>query len=1105
MRAEEYLIYTESRMEKYFKKIKIVSEANLPFTEYESILNRFNEILSHNTTHQDRVVNLIWNCAPRTALLLTVNYAIYNYDGNFWGQFKNDISLLKDQKWKVKFLKQIQLENLEFFARNSNQKYVENILGHAGIPKHNIEGFIKNVIDPAASFDLTAEEVIESVKKGKNYGSVVKTYGLFKSVKDFIKLENSVSNSLISRCIEVWREQERPFPEKYRDYLPDHILDEFERYASKDLLNKVNQHRQQRLSRPVLNYSTQYQNVFIKLPIQRFNNKEQVKVEWNITSDGNSIIIPTKIYTSDEEQEYIVDSKNGEHPVSPMSDYTVHLLIDSEIKGEWSFYLDKVAVFDTNSYELLNKSYLSNTNVMIILHKDEKEIIENCKNDYLVKPLFDKWSGYLEIDLYLEKPDTLVFSDTTLIFNPLRNLMEIDGARFTNVKAESAIYTDEPIIKLDSDIVSLSEDFSKWNLKLYHPFSKSTVWKKLSELEIEQSSKGIEINLLQLLDGKDQPFGKYSLRLTGVLGHDQSIDFIYISREDFSFTVEEQEINVETSLIIDFTIPTTFNVEKKNDNKTIFEIPTHPNFVRGNLLNLKTKEKLDLKLYSSNISCELVSPTGTLPLGMTFNATEFELSSTHVLLDLENPSLLLSGKTVAISLVERLKTGEMAKKTFNCRVGRKHILDLRYFESLHKVSGKRTIGLKIDEMGIMEKVVTIETEWILKSVSFSPSDSDTLSFECSFQPEKLKMRIWSFNSQRELISEQEIETPSNIVHFKKEEILDGYYIFKLEEVVDDDFFDIFEEVSYPSTLDDHTKLLKVERTAVLPSFAEWLLLLDINGEEKEWEKEELEELIRFMWDKKTVIESLLLKDYNLCCDFGLQNIDLLLELVQLENNAEVASFICKIAGYQEWDPDSFSIAVENRLEKAGKVVYYAPPKLSLFSTLSQRERAISFQRKIKISQYIKGFSIEHEYLSFLNEIDTSESYRSKVEVFYANHKSALDEVLLGLKTQQLISKENINQLNSRRIATDNDFYDFPFYIGLSALTCALIIDHESKMDTQTLFSLRQAIPALYDIAANWFLHDLVHWKEKLVADKMALINLEERKHKYGHPSFTWKD
>lgn len=1104
MRAEEYLIYTESRMDKYFKKIKIVSEANLPYTEYEKILSTFNKILSQNTTHQDRVVSLIWNCAPRTALLLTVNYAIYNYDGNFWGKFKNHISLIKDQQWKMKFFKQIQLENLELFTRNSNQKYVENILGHAGIPKHNIADFIKNVIDPAASFDLTAEEVIESVKKEKNYGSVVKTYGLFKSVKDFIKLENSVSNGLISRCIEVWREQERPFPEKYRDYLPDHILDEFEKYASQDIPIKVNQHRQQRLSRPVLSYSTQFQNVFIKLPIQRFNNKERVEVQWEIISAGSSIKIPTQKYTTDEEQEYIVDSKNGEHPVTPLNDYTVHLLINGEIKGEWSFYLDKVAVFDTNSYELINKSYLSNSNVMIILHEDEKEIMDKCKNDYQVKPLLEKWRGYLEIDLYVDKPDTLAFSDTTLVFNPLRNLMVIEGDRITNVKAESVVYTNEPIIALDSDIVSLSDDFSKWNLKLYHSFSKTTVWKKLNELDINRTSKDIKISLLQLLNGNEKPYGKYSLRLTGVLGHDQSIDFVYISGEDFSFSVKDEEIRVETSPLIDFTIPTIFNVQKKNEKETFFKVPAHPNFVRGNLLNIRTKEKLDLKMYSANISCELVSPNGTLPLGMTFNTTELELTNTHVLLDLENPSLSLNGKTVIVSVVERLKNGDMAQKTFNCRVGRKHILDMKYFGNLNNTYGKRSIGLIINELAVKEKVITIETEWVLNSVSFQPSDSESLSFECSFQPEKLKMRIWSFNFQKELVTEKEIETPSRTANLNKEDLPDGYYLFNVEEVVEDDFFDIFEEVTYPTSLGNHTKLLKVERTGKIPTFAEWLLLLDTNGEEKEWDKDELEKLIMFIWQKKSVIEPLLLNDYNLCCDFGLQNIDQLLDFIRLERNVDIASFICKIAGYQEWDPDSFNLAMVNRLDKSGKAVHYTPPTLKLFAALSQRERAISFQRKIKKSQFLKGFSINHEYLSFLNEIDTSESYRYKVEVFYANHKSALDDVMLSLQNQQLITRENLNQLNSRKIATNNNLYNFPFYIGLSALTCAMIIDHESKMSAHTLFLLRQAIPSLYEIAAEWYLHDLVYWKEKLVADKVALINLEERKQKYGHSSFTWK-
>ena len=1104
MKVEEYLNYTESRMAKYFKEIKIVSEANLPYTEYTKILDNLNKILSHHINRQGDLVKLIWNLAPRTALLLTVNYAIYNYDGNFWGNFKRDISLSKDHEWKIRFLRQIEFEKLELFNKNSNQKYVENILGHAGIPKHNIAGFIKNVIDPAASFDLTADEVIESVKKEKNYGSVVKTYGLYKSVKDFIKLDNSVSNSLVSRCIEVWREQERPFTEKYRSYLPDHILDEFEKYASQEVNTKIRLTRQHRIARPLLSYSTQHQNVFIKLPIQRFDNKEPAKIEWKLISDEDTFIIPTKLYVSNEEQEYIVDKKNGEHPVSPLNNYTVHLLIDGEIKGEWSFYLNQVTVFDTASYEQLNKTHLSNSNMLLIVHESEYKKIESSKNDYLVRPLFNKWKGYFEVDLYLDQPDVLEFSNTVLTLNPKRNLMEMQGSKVENLKAQTAIYTDQPVIKIDSAIFSINENISKWSLKLHHPYSKTTLRKSLSELEYRQTPDGILIDLMSLYSGKDRLFGRYSISLTGVLGHDQSIEFLYIAREDFSFSVHGQEIHVVTSPSIDFTIPTILNVEKKSETENSFKLPSHPNFARGNLLNLQTKEKLDLKLYSSNVSCELVTDAGAQALGKTFNANEFNLAQSHVLLDLENPSLFNASRSVAVTLREKLKTGEVAQKTFNCRVGRKHILNMNYFEGLHNASGKRTIGLSIPELDVTGKVVTVETEWILNSVTVPNVSNDYLSFDCSFQPENLKGRIWSFNPQKELVIEQEIRYPTNLLQLSEKQLPDGYYIFELHEVEEDDFFDIFDEVVYPIALDNHKKFIKVERKAKVPSFVEWLLLLDGNGEEREWELTELERFLKFIGNKKLIMEPLLLAAYSSCCDFGLQNIDLLLEIIKKEENDELTSFICKIAGYQEWDPDSFTIAMQKQLETVNSAALYAPGNMGMLSSFSRRERAISFQRKIKKGQFIKGFSIHHEYLSFFDKIDNDESYRSRIEAFYTKHKDALDSVLVALTELQLISRENINRLNMRRAASSNDLYDFPFYIGLSALTCALIIEHESKMDTEILAALRRAIPALYDLAEDWYLHDLVHWKDKLVSDRKSLIILQERKQRYEHPSFAWK-
>lgn len=1107
MKVEVYLNYTESRVSKYFKEIRIVSEANLPYDKYIKILNNFNKILKHDIDHQTNIVNFIWTLAPRTALLLTVNYAIYNYDGNFWGNFKRDISLKKDHEWKIRFLRQLEFEKLELFNRENGQKYVENILGHAGIPKHNIAGFVKNVIDPAASFDLTVDEVIESVKKEKNYGSIVKTYGLYKSVKDFIKLDNAVSNSLVSRCIEVWREQDRPFTEKYKNYLPDHILEEFEEYASKEITTKIQQTKQHRLARPVLSYSTQYQNIFIKLPIQRFSDKLYEQVEWRLISGDTSINVPTKRYISKEEQEYIVDDKNGEHPVKPLNDYTVHLLIDGEVKGEWSFYLDRVTVFDTVSYEQLNKNYLSNSNMLLIVHENEYKNVENSKNDYLVRPLFDEWQGYYEIDLYLEKPDVFEFSNAVLTLNPMRNLMEIEGARVEGVKAQTDVYTDKPLIKINTAIFSINEDISKWSIKLHHEFSKKTIWKSLSELKFTKAVGEIKIDFSTLFNDREEPFGRYSLSLTGMLGHDQSVDFIYISRKDFSFAIREQNISVLTSPSTDFTIPTIFNVEKKSEIESSFKLPNHPDFVRGNVLNLQTKEKLDFKIYSSKVSCELVTDVGAQKLGETFNSNEFDFEHSHVLLDLENPSLLNDGKSIEVTLRERLKTGEVAQKKFSCRVGRKHILNLNYFEGLHQTNGRRTIGMYISELNVTEKVVTVETEWKIKSVRTPNSNEGFLSFECSFQPEKLKARLWSFDYTKELIGEYEINHPANSLQLTKEMLPDGYYIFELNEVEEDDFFDIFEEVVYPHSSGSHRKFIKVERTVAVPSFVQWLLLLESDGEEKEWELPELEKLLKFIWNNESIIESLLLEDYSSCCDFGLQNIDLLLEIIKKEQNEEFTSFICKVAGYQEWDPASFKVAMQNQLEKKNLSVEYTPVKISLLSSFSRRERALSYQRKIKKAQFFKGFSLHHEYLSFFDKIDNDELHRLKIEDFYEIHKDTLDGLFVSLKKLELISSENINLLNTRRIMSDKDVYDlysFPFYIGLSALACALVIEHESKMETETLLALRQAVPALYDVAEGWYLHDLVYWKDKLVSDQKTSIILRERKLQYEHPSFAWK-
>ncbi|WP_394190939.1 hypothetical protein [Paenisporosarcina quisquiliarum] len=1106
MGIEEYLIKTERKMKILFQEIQILSEVKITYKDYLTILGNFKKILErYDAKKQSKIVGVLWQNAPKTCLVITVNYAIYNYDGNFWGKFKNEISLIKDHDWKVYFLRQLKFESVVIFGENSAQKYVENILGHAGIPKNNIHELIKNVIEPAAIYDLNVEEIIESVKKGRNDGSIVKTYGLYKSVKDFIRLDNLVSNNLLSRCLEVWKENDRPFTEKYRSYLPDHILEEFEGYANQKALSGTSS-KHFRIARPILSYSPEFQNVFIKLPIQRFGKNEPSSIEWRIFSKDTDFHVVTKKYSSPEsgEVEFIVDRKNGEHPVKPLSDYTVNLIIDGKIDGEWAFYLDEKVVFDVKTYNQINKNFITIPNVLLIVNEQAFNIIDKGINKYIVRPLSGYWLGFYEIDLFITEIDSLEFETNTVLLNPLRSLMTINGELFDNVKSDTTIYINQPFVNIDADIQSISKDLSKWNIRLSHTYTKKTLRKNINEINCT-STNGISINLSDLFYEMGEVSGKYSLSLTGVLGFDESIEFIYLSENDFNFSINNgTQMYVTTSESYDFTIPTILEVETRNDLIKSFSIPTHPQYVNGNLLNKISNERIELILYTNLISYEIRMQNETKPMGLTVETTHFDFNKTTILLDLENPSLFKDKNTLMVILKEKLKTGEYASKTFNCRKGRKHVLELDFFQNLHGTASKRTIALSIPELDILEKVVTVETEWILETVHTPSLTNNQLSWNCSFQPEQLTARIWSFRVENNLFLEKKVDNSLDSLNVDMKELKEGYYIFELAEYEEDDIFSFLDEVKFPVSLNKHNKLIKVDYYNKLPSFTEWLLLQDEYGDEREWGRNELEALLRHLWKHELISLPLLLENYYSCCDFGVQNIDQLLSIFHSNEDKSFITFINKISGYHDWDSDSFKTAVKYRLVPQGNKVVYAPDNLILIEKMSRRERALSYQRTKKSEQCISDFSIKHEYLALFEKVDFDKDYRRDVASFFKQFKRKFEDIHSDFTKSGVITKENNAQLNKRKFSVANELYNFPYYIGLAALSSALIIDHESKMESTSLFDIKQIIPNLFEIEENWYLHDLVYWKNKLLSDNQEIQEQQERKSKYEHTSFAWK-
>ncbi len=756
----EYLQKGEKNIEKYFNNIQIISEVQLPIETYELIIKNFKKILSVNNDKQTKIINSMWSFSPKTCLTLTVYYAIYNYDGNFWGQFKEAISLNNDSLWKMKFLEQLNKENLISFDTNSNQKFINNILGHAGIPKNNIDSFIKSILMPAVNYHLDESEIVAAIKRNKTFGEVVKSYGLYKSVKDFISLDTEVSNSFIGRCIEVWREHERPFTQKYKFYLPDHVLSAFDHYVDSGTFPKFQDAG--KLSRPILFYSPEHQNIYVNLPSQRFKLDKHEEVVWVIRSDESEEVIDAQKARSPEnnEVEFHVHKMNGEYPLQPQTDYEVILLIDDEVKGLWNFFLQDVVLFNGKSLEQERKDNVSIKELVFLVHENHKGIIEAGLNNYFSKPLFGRWDGYYEMEVNISKKDILHFPGKIIQLSPSKGSFILQGETWNDIKTAVPLYREVPNMLIKKEIIDQESDLESWKIRLTHKWMNKSARTSLKEaLEVSQlSDEGYyKINLDHLMDEVGASFGNILISLTGMLGRDQRTEFVYLDKDDFEIRVVEdfkKEIFIRTVNVLEFSISTNHEVNIVDSKTKVISIASQEPVIRGVLVNKMNNESVDIKMYSSIIYAQIKCGDNYFTIGEKVDKTVFRFSGSSIILDLENPRLQTISDSVTVTIYEHLKNEERVSKKYSLKIGRKHSIDLSYFESINNTYSTRILMLKIEEIKFEEKIVMLETEWKVNSVSLVEEKDPILKWSVSFAPEKVKINIWKLDDFSEpIISE----------------------------------------------------------------------------------------------------------------------------------------------------------------------------------------------------------------------------------------------------------------------------------------------------------------------------------------------------------------
>lgn len=1100
MSVTNYFNKIEKIIEKRFKKVKIISEVHFTYEEFTKVKENLSKVFKKYEENQESVITQFWILAPKTALLMTVQHAIYYYDGNFWGRFKQDFNLVDDKLWKIKFLKQLEIERLAKFK--GGQKYISNILGHAGIPKNNISSFIKGVLHPAILHGLNADEVLNTFKYEGTVSGISKNH-LYKSVRDFMNLEGEVSRNILERCIEVWSEQDRPFIENYQGYLPDHFLVEFDNFASNENITKTLY--QNKVERPFLYYSPDYQNIYIKLPQQRYSSNQYSTVHWEIETDTKKYRVETyKVIHDNGDFGFLPRSKNGEFSINPYDMYSVKIFTDGEQNGDWSFQINEFAVFNRNNYEQINKKTISLKELIFIVNDYSKKEIENTENiNYTIYPLQGEWKKFYELDTYIDNPTIIKLGNDGIVIQPNRRLMQLNGDQFPNIQGLYPIFQSNIQIQFDTNFLKISKNLSNWKIKLQLPALNKIKYKLLSDCEvIFIENNQILVNLDKLIGEIGRESGLYKLTLTGMLGRDETLEFYYVPDEHLNISKIENEIYFKTHPKLSLHLVEGLSSESIATNKKMLKVSNNFSTIQLNLVNQNTKEQMSIKYFPNLIGVKLKTEGNTLPIGEFFEKTYFNFKDTEILIDLENPTLHVNKSSIEIIIYERLQNGQYAEKSFNCRVNRKHRLDLSFFESLQNTFSKRIIFIRIPTLQIETVLLTINTSWSINSISVR--NNDKLEWELTFPVNNVKVRIWGFDFVKPLILEKVIDTTINKQILDISHIPSGYYIFEIEEYLKDDFFSFLDQPTFPKNFTNHHQLIKFENQKRLSSFAKIVLIENEYADEGEWQEEQLIKLFEFIFNCKNISLPLLIEDYNSCFDFGIVNIDNILSIVDNDINKDLRSFIASITVCHEWDFESFAKMIDIKSVSNQYEMIYIPNNFNELFNYSRAERIWSYNNSKNSQTILKGFDLKGEYLRFLDDLESNYSMELKLNKYINTYKQTIDDILYRYKMLGLISKNNESILKCRFRDNVLDVYNFPYYLGTVAYLSAMTFYAESRMEENDLIFIRQAILQLFKLDSRWLLHDLVFWKTTLKKQEEYERTIEERKKQYGNPSFAWK-
>jgi hypothetical protein len=1108
---------TLEQVEKYltpkFQNISLVSEISLAKSEVMHLEYLYTHLFKTRTTHSEHYINQIWINYPLSSIAITVFVGVYNYDGNYWGHFKERTKCSNDGAWKEYFLQELRKRNLPIIDEFGGQRYVSTILGHAGIPEKSFSGFIEGFVEPALEYGLSASEAIDYLVDNDSNSSDFKVYKLHKNVRDYLTTGGKVVEDFVERCLQVADSELENYP-KFTRILPRRVIKSFKRWKE-NRLEESSIVKKMKITAPVMKLDPIVNGVYVQLPIQRWS-KESSTANWVVKKNDNFVSTIHCNYVDlrgSNESELIPHSKKI--MISPNNNYEFIFSIDNLPYRRWKFDTHSYLVFDSDSRIEIKRRHIHEGGHWFVIEKAYKPLKEeNSRFVITHEPLFEDWQDY-----FLWEVDTPV--NGIISFGQSGDVLEIpimaakekpflSGGKTKGWGRNKQAFFETPKLSLPlASYPRFRDELAHWKLEVKHTNSNEKVEFELTTLEqhVRLVGSNYEIDMSKLVHKRY--IGEYSLKLTGHLGSDISLTFILLPQslviDDFiaplfpiqhrGYQKNRYTIHIDKSLSILCLWPTEVELTLKDYTKETVTynllIPNTVSEIKFQFTNKETEESFIVDFLPKAISWAKLGSEGINYKNEIIKINEDALlndtAENRFLLDLTNiSSLAVSEKMIELNILLKDESGKVIQvRSRKYRVGKEHLLTLEPFlDSIKDLnSNKCSIWIELEQYSQPFKVFEIIKKWDVSEISIMSDYNNKqviLSWSESYKVINRVLRIW--DNWRPWTTYNEVFIPDNcyklIIPWNEKE--NSEYLIEWAVKQQNDFFEFLDKTTYPKPNDNIYKWTFAEGNTSSLSIAN--IYSGFSNNLVEHTVEDFKKLLIGVTSYGSNFINLQLTHINKWRDLTKEFIQPVKEALTLvEIPTQLQGEIARLTGISEWPIADFveankilsTIQVPSTLNKQ---------PVENFGRTSGQMLTIAEKTKEDLhilAQYMASFSLNqtgHDdipdiIIKYVLKCKNDEIFTIQIVNLINRYYMQLNDFVDYITRNNIIEDEVSRLLELRQEHAEFPQYvQYPYFVSVTALGLRLL----SRMALPYSYTrvLRELDMEISSLTGNWLFHDL---------------------------------